>query len=165
MNVGPLLLDLDVCRFHVDQTFVQSKLNEDVFMRLPKGCDSLSGKVVRFIKSLYGLKKTSRSWHVHLATCLKKLGFEKCLADACVFRSIEGERVAIIVLVHVADIFVVGLKSRRERFRGELNQLVPVKNLGGTSMVGVCYYSRDRKRDNLKISQKMFADELVRKVL
>ena len=31
------------------------------------------------------------------------------LADACVFCSVEGGRVAIIVVVHVDDIFAVGV--------------------------------------------------------
>ena len=30
-------LDLDVCHFDVEQAFVQSKLDEDVFLRLPRG--------------------------------------------------------------------------------------------------------------------------------
>ena len=41
---------LDLCYFDVDQAFVQSHLDEDVFLRLPKGCDKLSGKVVRLNK-------------------------------------------------------------------------------------------------------------------
>ena len=61
----------------MDQAFVQAELDEDVFLRLPKGCE-LSGKVVRLNKSLYGLKQASRMWHAHLITCLKSLGFEQC---------------------------------------------------------------------------------------
>ena len=30
--------DLDLCHFDVDQALVQSDLEEDVFLRLPKGC-------------------------------------------------------------------------------------------------------------------------------
>ena len=83
-------LDLDVCHFDVEQAFVQSKLDEDVFLRLPRGCGRLSGnKVVRLNKSLDGLKQASWSWHTHLTTCLKTLGFQQCLADACVFRLVE----------------------------------------------------------------------------
>ena len=77
--------DLDLCHFDVDQAFVQSDLEEDVFLRLPKGWDDFSGKVVRLNKSLYVLKQASRTWHAHLATCLKRLGFEQCMADVCVF--------------------------------------------------------------------------------
>ena len=72
--------DLDLCHFDVDQAFVQSDL-EDVFLRLPKGCGDLSRKVVRLNKSLYGLKQASRTWHAHLTTCLKRLGFERCMTD------------------------------------------------------------------------------------
>ena len=78
-------LDLDLCHFDVDQAFVQSDLDEDVFLRLPKGCGELSGQVVRLSKSLYGLKQPSRTWHTHLTMCLKTLGFEQCMTDVCVF--------------------------------------------------------------------------------
>ena len=44
-------LDLDVYHFDVGQPFVQSKLDEDVFLRLPKGCGRLSGKILLLDKS------------------------------------------------------------------------------------------------------------------
>ena len=94
-------LDLDVCHFDVEQAFVQSELDEDGFLRLPRGCGRLSGKIVRLNKSLYGLKQASRSWYAHLTTCLKTLGSQQCLADACVFHLVEEGRVAIIAVVHV----------------------------------------------------------------
>ena len=45
-------LDIDLCHFHADQAFLQSKLDEDVFWHLPRECGSPSGKIVRLIKSL-----------------------------------------------------------------------------------------------------------------
>ena len=77
--------DLDLCHFGVDQSFVQSDLEEDFFLLLPKGWGDLSGKAVRLNKSLYGLKQASRTWHAHLTTCLKRLGFEQCMTDMYVF--------------------------------------------------------------------------------
>ena len=61
---------------------------------------------------------------------MKTLDFQQCLADACVFRLVGEGCVAIIAAVHVDDIFAVGLKSRCDVFRDELNRMVPVKNLG-----------------------------------
>ena len=157
-------LDLDVCHFDVEQALLQSKLDGDVFLCLPKGCGRLPGMIVRLKKSLYGLKQASRSWHAHLTTCLKTLGFQQCLADACVFRLVEEGRVAIIaVVVHVDDIFAVGLKSRCDVFRDELNRMVPVKNLGKLRWYGSCHYTQEREMGTLTISQKTFADELVKK--
>ena len=66
--------DLDLYHFDVDQAFVQSHLDENVFLRLPKCCGQLAGKVVRLNKRLYGLKQASRTWHAHLMTCLQRLG-------------------------------------------------------------------------------------------
>ena len=153
-----------MCHFDVEQAFVQSKLDEDVSLRLSKGCGSLSGKIVRPNKSLKGLKQASRSWHAHLASCLTTLGFPQCSADACAFRLIEEGRVTIIAAVHINSIFAVGLKRRCDVFQNELNRMVPVKNLGELRRYGGCYYTREREIDTLTISQKTFADELVRRL-
>ena len=47
---------MDLCSFDVDQAFVQSKLDEDISLRLTKECGSLSGEFVQLDKSRYGLK-------------------------------------------------------------------------------------------------------------
>ena len=67
--------DLDLCHFDVDQAFVQSDIKGGVFLRLSKGCEERSGKVVRLNKCLYGLKQASRTSHAHLTTCLKNTRF------------------------------------------------------------------------------------------
>ena len=41
-----------------------------------------------------------------MTIALKKLGFEQCLTDPCVFRRLEGKDVKIIVGVHVDDMVV-----------------------------------------------------------
>ena len=70
---------------------------------------------------------------------------------------------AIIAVVHHVDIFSIGLKRRCNRIGNELNQLIPVKNLGKLRWFQGCPDSRNRERGTLKISQKQFADELARK--
>ena len=121
--------DLDLCHFDVDQAFVQSDIEEDIFLRLPKGCSDLSGKVVRLNKSLYGLKQSSRTWHAHLTTCLKRLGFEQCMTDVRVFRMIEDGRVTFTAVVHVDDIFAEAQKEKCDRLCVDLNRAFPVKSL------------------------------------
>ena len=82
--------DFDLCHFDVDQAFVQSDLEEDVFLRLPGGCGDLSVMIVRRNKSLHVLKQATRTWHAHLTTCLKNIRFEQCKANVCAFRLIKG---------------------------------------------------------------------------
>ena len=157
--------NLDLFHFDVDQAFVQSDLEEDVFLRLPKGCGDLSGKkVVRINKRLYELKHVSHTWHAHLATCLQRLGFKQCLTNLCTFRSIEDGCVAISAVVHVDGSFAVGLKERCDRLCGDLDRTVPAENLGELKWHGLCHFSRGRERGALTISQHSFTETLVKKL-
>ena len=79
-------------------------------MRLPRGCGEMSSKLVRFKSNLYGLNQASRSWHNHLVTHMKSLGFEQSPVDACVMRLIESDLVSMVAVVRVDDIFPVGLR-------------------------------------------------------
>ena len=70
----------------------------------------MSSKIVMLKRSLYGLKQASRSRHEHLVTHMKSLGFEQSPVDACVMRLIESDLVSMVAVVHVDDIFPVGLR-------------------------------------------------------
>ena len=84
-----------MCHFDAEQAFVQSDLDEVVYIRLPPGCGALSGKVMRLRRSLYGLKHASRTWNYHFVKGMKALGFEQCKADAYVMCLVEDGAVDI----------------------------------------------------------------------
>ena len=46
--------------FDFKQTFVQAKLDTDVYMKLPYGCGERTGKVVKLNRALYGIKQARR---------------------------------------------------------------------------------------------------------
>ena len=69
--------DLHLCHFDAEQAFVQSDLDEVVYISLPPSCGALSGKVERLRRSLYGLNQASRTWHYHLVRAIKPLEFEQ----------------------------------------------------------------------------------------
>ena len=74
--------------FHLDaeQAFIQPKLQEEIYLKLPPGCGEWSGKVTQLRRSLYGLKQASREWGNLLASSLKKLNFD----DAWLIRAVIG---------------------------------------------------------------------------
>ena len=123
-------LDLDLCHFDAEQAFVQSGLDEVMYIRLPPRCGALSGKVVRLRRSLYGLNQAPRTWHYHLVRGTKTLGFDQCKADGCAMRLVEDGGVSVVVVVHVDGIFSIGRKSRCEKFGDDLDAYVPITNLG-----------------------------------
>ena len=61
---------------------------------------------------------------------MKVIGFEQFEADACVRRVVEAGGVSIVVVVHVDDIFAMGLKGMCDLFCEHLNQFNPINNLG-----------------------------------
>ena len=141
-----------LCHFDAEQTFVQSKLDEVVFIRLPPGCGELSGKVVKLGRSLYGLRQSSRTWHNYLMRGLKCLRFESCAADVCVMRLIEHS-VVVMVVVHVHDIFSIGRKRRCDKIGVDLNRYVPITNLGELRWYAGCRFSRDAVLGTVTMSQ------------
>ena len=71
--------NLELLHWDIEQAFVQSELDHEVFMKLPPGCGTMSGKVVRLNESLYGLKQASRTFRNRFVSDLKRIGFEQSL--------------------------------------------------------------------------------------
>ena len=156
-------LGLDLCSFDAEQAFVQSKLDEDVYLRMLQGCGALSSKVMKLGRSLYGLKQAFRTWHNHLVRGMRSLGFEQSAADACVMRLVEDGVVSMMVVVHVDDIFSIGRKSRRNQFGRDLNQYVPITNLGELRLDAGCQFSRDFDSGTITFAQQTVAETMVEK--
>ena len=155
-------LDLDICHFDSKQAFIQAfvqvNLDQHISVRLPRKCGERSGKVGRLNRSLYTLKQASRSWHDHLLSHMKSIGFEQGIADACVMRLVESGTVSMVAVVHVDDIFAVGRKAWCDQICEDLNSRVPINNLGQLRWNAGCRYSRDWDAGTLTTSRQTFAE-------
>ena len=69
--------------------------------------------------------------------------------------------VVIIVVVHVDDIFSIGLKSRCDKFGVDLNRYVPITNLGELRWYAGCRFSRDAVLGTVTMSQQAVAEKIV----
>ena len=148
--------NLELLHWDIEQAFVQSELDHEVFMKLPPGCGSMSGKVVRLNKSLYGLKQASRTFYKRLVSELKRIGFEQSMSDPCVLRFMMGDEVVGMVAIHVDDILYAGTKSLAEVVVAALGDSLPTKNLGEVKFFLGCEYIRDRKAGTIEISQESY---------
>ena len=84
MGVRTLLVYFPYNRFKVYQmdvksSFLNGKLEEEVYIEQPKGCfnDKNKDMVYKLHKALYGLKKALRAWYGRLHKYLVKIGFER----------------------------------------------------------------------------------------
>ena len=79
-------------------------MDTDIYLRLPPGCGSVSGKVVVPNNALYGLKQSDRAWYQLLSSTMVECGFEKCLVKSCVFRLIVAGDVVAMLVFHADDV-------------------------------------------------------------
>lgn len=120
---------------------VYSPPQENIYMQQPPGYSSPENpnQVCRLLKTLYGLKQSSRQQYQQLVDIMTKLGFLRCEVDQAVFYW-RKRRMLIIVLVHVDDCTIVGTSCELvTRFKTEISRhvesLTLVKYTGSYSLV------------------------------
>jgi hypothetical protein len=68
------------------QAFLQSKLKEDIYLRLPAGFEHKNEKwALKLKRNLYGLVQASRKWFLKLSAIYERLGFKQSQSDPCIF--------------------------------------------------------------------------------
>jgi hypothetical protein len=123
-------LKLHFHHLDVDTAFLNGELEEEIYVRLPEGCGINSGKIVRLLKSLYGLKQASRVWNNLLDKVLKKIGYRRIHADYCIYVYRRNNVIGFLA-VYVDD---MGLLGNSLEFMAEhkelLRQHFKIKDLG-----------------------------------
>ena len=99
----------------------------------------------------------------HLVRDVNCFEFEHYAADAYVMRLMEKGAIGTVGVVHVDDIFSVGLKSWCEKFGRDLNENVPISNFGELPVYAGIRFSPDLALGTVTLSQKAFAETLVAK--
>ena len=75
-----LHLGLDMSQADIKSVFLNGDLNEEVGI-MPLPGIGLDGKVLRLLKSLYGLKQDPLAWFERLSSALAEMGFLSCYVD------------------------------------------------------------------------------------
>ncbi|GAA5913335.1 hypothetical protein JCM6882_004091 [Rhodosporidiobolus microsporus] len=126
---------LFVYHFDFNRAFLNGKLTEDVFIRVPLGYPGKvgAGQVLKLIGAMYGTKQAPREWHRALDALMVSVGYISTSSDSCVFtKTVKG--ISIIIAVYVDDGLVV-CKSE-ELIKEELealNRVFTLKVLGPVS--------------------------------
>ncbi|KAJ8765672.1 hypothetical protein K2173_014794 [Erythroxylum novogranatense] len=93
----------------VKTTFLNGNLQEDVYMTQPEGFESkeFPDQVCKLQRSIYGLKRASRSWNIRFDVTIKEFGFIKNVDEPCVYKKVSGSAVIFLYLRRTKDIFLV----------------------------------------------------------
>ena len=140
----------------VKTAFLESKLDEDIYIELPKGFTKGTKQVGKLLKALYGLKQASSAWHAHLKNVLKNLGFEQSLSESCLFFKKN-----ILLLTYVDDFLIVGLTEQllQELFM-ELKKNFTLTWGQAEWFLG---FRIGRKGDTMYLDQHLYIDKILSK--
>lgn len=113
------------------QAFLNSTLQEEVYIRSAPGYPIPKGLVLRLRKALYGLKQASKAWYDTLVAALGSLGFEASPYDPCLF---INRQAGVLIVTWVDDMLIFGKDEQRvRRFKDELTSKFAMKDEGPCS--------------------------------
>ena len=143
----------------MNNAFIQSSLNDTIYMTAPEGVRVAPGRALQILQSLYGLKQSAREWHNRCTNELIKLGFEQCSSDPCLFTHFTRN---IIIFMHVDDL-VLAAKIMKEIdwFKREFNNAISIKDLGEASKILGIRVTRDRKNRTLRLNQTHYLKDVM----
>lgn len=91
---------LKLKQFDVETAFLYGSLDEEIYMRQPKGYEDRTERVCKLNKSLYGLKQASRIWNQKFTNFLQTFQFKVCASDNCVFvGNIAGRKIYLAIWI------------------------------------------------------------------
>jgi hypothetical protein len=115
--------------FDVKTAYLCGNLDEEIFMRQPRGYQQGS-LVCKLKKSLYGLKQSARCWNKKLHDVLISLKFQQSSADPCLYtKQVNGK--LMYLLVYVDDLLIAFDEEKEiSRLLEELQRNLPIISLG-----------------------------------
>ena len=121
---------------------------------------STAPKVCKLVKSLYGLRQTSRQWYIKLSATITQLGFVQSQAYHSLFVHSKGSLFTAI-LVYVDDMIITGndldcvasLKSVLDQRFG-IKDLGPLKYFLGLEIA--------RNKTGISLTQRKYALEVLK---
>jgi hypothetical protein len=92
---------------YIETAFFNANLQEDIYMRQPRGAEDETPRVMRLLKSIYGLKQAMREWYKLFHQTLSSLGLKRATSDTSFYTMNHSVHAICIVLVYVDDILSV----------------------------------------------------------
>lgn len=154
--------DLECRQYDIKNAFTESKLTEELWMKVPQGLQSVkNGAALHLLRSLYGLKQSARDWNLLMKSELLNWGFAQSKADPCLFVHTEKQ---IRLLVYVDDLAAAAPEARvLDWFYNKLNSRFNTKALGDVSKMLGIRVTRNRTSRTLELDQEQYLDKVLRK--
>jgi transposase InsO family protein len=156
-------LDLELHQMDVKTAFLNGELEEEIYMEQPIAFikQGQEHKVCRLLKSIYGLKQSSRQWYIRFHNAIISYDFKMINEDHCVYIKRSKDKF-IILSLYVDDILIAGNdKEYVETIKGWLSSNFEMKDMGEATYILGVKISRDRSKRSLSLSQEPYINKVL----
>ncbi|XP_049318346.1 uncharacterized protein LOC105224069 isoform X1 [Bactrocera dorsalis] len=154
---------LHLHQMDVSTAYLNSELSEDIYMRQPEMFidKRFPNHCLKLNKALYGLKQSGRQWNLRLDEILKKIGFQPCISEPCVYINKQNGQINIIA-VYVDDLLIASsdLKHMHD-IKASIAREVEVVDKGPVQHFLSMEVNRDGKTGSISIGQKAYIRKLL----
>ena len=137
--------------------------DEEIFMEQPPEYEEKDRRlyVLRLLKTIYGLKQSSRKWYEIICRLMAELGFTRSEYDPAVFYWREGNDIMIIV-IHVDDCTIAGNSQKLiDDCKAKVKSRYAMTDLGPISWVLGIKITRNLDDRTLGLSQTSYIDSIL----
>jgi hypothetical protein len=145
----------------VKTAFLNGKLDEEIYMKVPQGLKADEGKVCRLKKSIYGLKQAAYVWHNAFDKILKEFGFESSDRDKCIYVcKAESQKDYIYLVLYVDDLIIsTGNLEKLNDLKSFLMNKFEMVDLGEVKLfLGIKVH---RDENTIYLSQETYIDTVL----
>ncbi|TID31301.1 hypothetical protein CANINC_000106, partial [Pichia inconspicua] len=96
---------LEIHQMDVSTAFLNGKLNEEIYMKVPDGVDAPINTVCKLNKSLYGLKQAPLCWNTAINQVLLSAGFKRSVNEFGIYTKVKYNHILVVAL-YVDDLLI-----------------------------------------------------------
>jgi hypothetical protein len=145
------ILDLELDNMDVDTAYLQSDLEEKIYVKQPPGYEQYGPngeELVRLLhKSLYGLKQSGRNWHKKIDGWFRGYGFQPSSADPCLYTKFGSGGELLVIVLYVDDLIIASnSRATVDKFKQAISKESSMKDLRELDWILGMAIKRDREK-------------------
>jgi hypothetical protein len=156
--------DMECKQFDVITAFLNAKMKEKVYVRLPHGFRE-AGKIKRLVKALYGTKQAPHEWNGELHGTLVQLGWTRCKSEPCLYHKKSSTGKLMLLGVFVDDIICLyDISDEKEhlQFKSEFTNKYDITDMGDAEHLLGMRIKRDRAARTITLDQSSAVTQLLK---
>jgi chemotaxis protein histidine kinase CheA len=159
------LMSLELVQMDVITAFLHADMEEEVYMKQPRGYQQDNNMVLKLNKSLYGTKQASHNWNGVLNVFILSVGFTRCTTDTCIYVKQSRSGQLMMIGVFVDDMPIAYHKQDEQEWTEIKHAFMTrfrMKDMGECKLILGMRITRDRSNNTLTIDNQVHIDNMLR---